>query len=232
MRQAFDAHAGDYERALADPLRQHFAAAPTFFIDQKCRAMLRFLGRHSDGVPVRPRALDVGCGQGQALSFLRDAWNILGTDVSHEMLRAAPLGLKLAVQEELALPFSDETFDVVFAFCVYHHVAADQQVAHLREVVRTLRCGGRLFVFEHNPYNPVTQVIFRRAPIDRDCAMIAPARLRRMFADVEMAELTTGYVLFSPQAVADRAPWVDDALRWCPLGGQYYVSGRKRGGGS
>ncbi|MCU1385408.1 MAG: Methyltransferase type 11 [Acidobacteria bacterium] len=191
--------------------------------------MLQFIGRHPEGIPPRPRVLDVGCGQGHALSFLNNRWNVVGTDVSHEMLLAAPKRVKVAVQDRLALPFADGTFDIAFAFCVYHHVSDGEQSLHLQEVVRTLRPGARLFVFEHNPYNPVTQIVFRRAPVDRDCTMIPPARMRRMFAAAELSDVTTGYLLFTPQPVAARAPWVDATLRWLPLGGQYYVSGRKRG---
>ena len=49
-----------------------------------------------------------------------------------------------------------------------------EHVRHLRELARVVVPGGRVFVFEHNPYNPVTKRIFERAPIDRGCHMIKP----------------------------------------------------------
>jgi SAM-dependent methyltransferase len=223
---AFDALAGDYDAHLDDPWRRRFAGGNDFFIDQKCRAMLREAGA-VDGGADRPLALDVGCGQGRAVAFLSPHWKTVGTDVSGEMLRHAANGLKLAVQEPLALPFRDDTFDVVFAFCVYHHLDRSDHARHLRELARVARPGGRLFVFEHNPFNPVTQMVFRRAPVDRGCRMIAPRRLRSTFAAAGLTALRTGYVLFAPEAWARRLDRVEAALQWLPLGGQYFVSGIK-----
>jgi|tagenome__1003787_1003787.scaffolds.fasta_scaffold20490577_2 SAM-dependent methyltransferase len=219
---AFDAFASEYDARLDDPWRRRFADGGDFFIDQKCRAMLREVGDAG-----RPLALDVGCGQGRAVAFLSDRWRTVGTDVSREMLRRAAAGLRLAVQEPFALPFGDGTFDVVFAFCVYHHLDRADHARHLRELVRVARRGGRVFVFEHNPFNPVTQIVFRRAPIDRGCRMIAPAQLRRTCAAAGLDSLDTGYVLFAPEALARRAARLEAALRWLPLGGQYFVSGIK-----
>jgi SAM-dependent methyltransferase len=224
---AFDEAASEYQAALADPWRERFANDADFFVHQKCRAMLRHIDRDGGRMPDRPAALDVGCGKGPAVAFLDDRWRIVGTDVSGEMLKHGPARLKLAVQEQFALPFADGTFDVVFAFCVYHHIAREQHVRHLHEMVRVTRQGGWLFVFEHNPFNPVTQLVFRRAPVDRGCAMIAPGRLRRTFQMAGAVAVTTGYVLFFPQGAAERAPALEAALRRLPLGGQYYVAGRK-----
>jgi SAM-dependent methyltransferase len=235
----FDALALDYESALADPWRERFADSSDFFIHQKCRAMLRDLDRHPvpnnirndvrNGavVPRAPLALDVGCGRGPAVAFLRDRWRVIGTDVSADMIKQAPARLPLAVQEPFALPFPGDTFDVVFAFCVYHHLARSDHARHLRELVRVARPGGRVFVFEHNPFNPVTRVVFHRAPIDRGCRMIAPADLRTTFRSEGLTSLRTGYVLFVPQAWSRRTGALEDVLRWLPVGGQYYIVGRK-----
>jgi SAM-dependent methyltransferase len=223
---SFDAVAADYEAALDDPWRRRFAGSDAFFIHQKCRAMLRRVARDGDA-PARPSALDVGCGKGPAVAFLGRHWRTFGTDVSHEMLKRSDGGLRLAVQEPFALPFADDTFDVVFAFCVYHHVPADDHVRHAREMLRVARPGGRMFVFEHNPYNPVTRVVFGRAAVDRGCTMIAPAALRRTLDAAGLVDLETEYVLFLPQVVAERAAAAEAALRRLPIGGQYGVTGRK-----
>lgn len=223
----FDAFASDYESALADPWRERFAESSDFFIHQKCRAMLREVER-DEAAPARPPlALDVGCGRGPAVAFLDRRWRMVGTDVSVEMIRQAPRRLKLAVQEAFALPFRDDTFDVVFAFCVYHHLARPDHARHLRELVRVARRGGRVFVFEHNPINPVTRLVFRRAPIDRGCTMIAASDLRATFGRAGLTSLRTGYVLFAPEAVARWTAGLEHAFRWMPLGGQYYIVGRK-----
>ena len=115
-------------------------------------------------------------------------------------------------------------FDAAFAFCVYHHIDVWDRVRHLRELRRVVRPGGVVAVFEHNPFNPVTRVIFRRATVDRGCQMIYPSVLRRMFVDAGLVDVSVGYLLFMPERVAAVIGFVEDALRWLPLGGQYFLS--------
>ncbi len=229
MRPEFDELAAGYDAALDDPWRTRFADNADFFIDQKCRAMLREIGRRNGSAAARYRMLDVGCGRGPAVRFLRDRWPTFGTDVSLEMVRNAPAGLPLVVQDPLALPFADGVFDVVFAMCIYHHLERAHHLAHLSEMARVAKPGGLVFVFEHNPFNPVTQLIVRRAPIDRGCTLIRPGAFRRTFEGAGLTEIATRYMLFLPQGLARRAPGVEDALRQVPLGGQYYIVGRKPG---
>jgi SAM-dependent methyltransferase len=223
----FDSLAAGYEDALDDPWRRRFSGDSDFFIEQKCRALVREVERRGGNDGVTCRTLDVGCGKGPAVRFLRDRWTTFGTDVSREMLREARATLPLVVQEPLRLPFASGVFDIVFAFCVYHHVARAQHVSHLRELVRVARPGGLVFVFEHNPYNPVTRLVFSRASIDQGCTMIRPRNLRRTFRDAGLGDIGTGYVLFFPQRIARHTGGIEDAMRHVPFGGQYYVVGRK-----
>jgi SAM-dependent methyltransferase len=227
MRPEFDAFAGDYDAALDDPWRRRFADNADFFIDQKCRAMMLEVERRNGRATPPARVLDVGCGRGPAVRFLRERWQTFGADVSMEMLREAPPALPLVAQEPARLPFGGDVFDVVFAICVYHHLERHEFVGHMREMVRVVKPGGLVVVFEHNPYNPVTQLIFRRAPIDQGHMMLPPRELRAVFRAGGLTDLTTRYVLFFPQSIARRAAGLEDALRYIPLGGQYFVAGRK-----
>jgi SAM-dependent methyltransferase len=226
--ESFDQYARDYERLLDDPLRQKFAGTTDFFIHQKCRALIRHLRRHHVG-PGRPRLLDAGCGQGTAMAFLAGDARVVGTDVSFAMVREAAGRGRVAVQEPFDLPFPDGSFDAAFAFCVYHHIDDADQVKHLRELTRVVLPGGRVCVFEHNPLNPVTRRIFDRAPVDRGCHMIPPRRLRAIFRESGLTDMKTGYLLFVPEALAPAFGFLERALGWLPLGGQYFVSGRKPG---
>jgi SAM-dependent methyltransferase len=163
------------------------------------------------------------------MTFLRGELAVAGCDVSYEMLRHAPAGAPVAQQEPFALPFADNTFDVVYAFCIYHHIDVADHARHFAELVRVARPGGHVFVFEHNPLNPVTQTIFRRAPIDQGYHMILPWRLHRTFIDASLDAVRTNYVLFFPERVAKPLAAVEDAIRGLPLGGQYFSVGMKRG---
>lgn len=222
----FDRFAANYRDSLSDPWRDRFSGDADFFIHQKCRALLRELQRDGAIVDRRLVALDVGCGSGPAMNFLRDRCRVAGCDVSLEMLRRTPTGSGVAVQEPLSLPFQDDAFDVTYAMNVYHHLKAEDRLAHLREMARVTKANGRVFVFEHNPFNPVTQVVFRRAPVDEGCEMLAPAQLRRLFQSARLDRPRTRYVLFLPERIT--MDWLEDAVRWIPFGGQYYVVARKQ----
>jgi SAM-dependent methyltransferase len=224
--RAFDGLADKYERLLQDPLRDRFAGGSDFFIEQKCRVLMRHLPeRSAAGRPLR--LLDAGCGQGTAMGFMRGPRRVFGADVSLPMLRDAVKRGPVTVQEPYDLPFADDTFDAAFAFCVYHHIDDGQHVRHLRELSRVVVPGGRVFVFEHNPYNPVTRIIFARAPIDKGCHMISPRALRRLFHDAGLKDVRGGYLLFVPERVWRTLGFLEFALSWLPLGGQYFTSGRK-----
>lgn len=225
--QAFDEFADEYERLLHDPLRDRFAGGSDFFIEQKCRVLLRELARGSGG--RRLTLLDSGCGQGTAIGFLRRSHRVFGADVSQSMLSDAVVRGPVAVQEPFDLPFRAGAFDAAYAFCVYHHIDAADHVRHLREMARVVAPGGRVFVFEHNPYNPVTRTIFARAPIDRGCHMIPPPALRRTFAEAGLTAVRHGYLLFVPESLWPVLGFLEPALSRLPLGGQYFVSGRKSG---
>lgn len=223
--ESFDQYARDYDGLLDDPLRRQFAGDGEFFIHQKCRVLKR---RLASAGPRKLRLLDAGCGQGTAMAFLRPSMKVIGTDVSIPMVREAVHRGPVAVQEPFDLPFSDDTFDAAYAFCVYHHIDDREHVRHLRELARVVVPGGRVFIFEHNPYNPVTKRIFERAPIDKGCHMIEPHRLRSLFRDAGLEAVEQEYLLFLPEPIWKFAGFLEPALKWLPLGGQYFVSGQKR----
>jgi len=227
--QPFDELARNYDELLHDPLRDQFAGSSEFFIEQKCRVVLSRLKalRGSRPAGTRLRVLDAGCGQGTAFQFLNTEHTVFGCDVSAAMLRGATHRGPVAVQEPFDLPFADDTFDAAYAFCVYHHIAVADHVRHLHELRRVVRPDGEVMVFEHNPYNPVTTRIFRRAPVDRGCEMIPPPQLRRTFLDAGFGRIDHGYLLFVPEPVHRRLPFLETALSRIPLGGQYFVAGRK-----
>jgi SAM-dependent methyltransferase len=223
--QSFDTFAATYEELLKDPLRSRFAGASDFFIHQKCRVVARRLARRHGRTSLR--ILDAGCGLGTALAFFRPGMHVFGADVSHPMLRHAVERGPVAVQEPYDLPFADGTFDAAYAFCIYHHIPDDHHVRHLRELQRVVSAGSEVMVFEHNPYNPVTARIFARAPIDQGCHMIRPTTLRARFRDAGFRDITHGYLLFIPQSLSGVLGFLEPGLQWLPLGGQYFVSGRK-----
>lgn len=98
--------------------------------------------------------LDVGCGPGFLLAEMAEEvgahGKLSGIDASADMIAGARQrcqGIATVTLQEanaLALPFADNTFDVVVSTQVYEYVA-DIATA-LREAARVLRPGGRLLI--------------------------------------------------------------------------------------
>ena len=131
------------------------------------------------------RILDVGCGIGAYVTKFRDfSPDVFGVDVDEEKIRAAARTLPHVLPAEAeALPFSDESFDVILLHEVIEHVRDDRVT--IREAVRCLRPGGQVIVFAPNRMYPFEthgfymgdRFIFRLLPLIN----YAPDPIRNVF---------------------------------------------------
>jgi ubiquinone/menaquinone biosynthesis C-methylase UbiE len=105
----------------------------------------------------RLRLLDVGCGTGRFLHFVKQAWPrlpVLGLDMSEAYLAEAGRHLKswcwidLVVGKGEALPVTDESQDAVTSIFLFHELPPDIRRAVLGELARVLKPGGRLVLVD------------------------------------------------------------------------------------
>ena len=102
------------------------------------------------------RTLDVGCGLGMyTQAFLRYTPYVYGVEI--ELARARDAWTQgrvrgVAVAPGEALPFPDESFDIVFNHEVLEHVDDDAQM--VAEMVRICCLGGRIVTFCPNRWYP------------------------------------------------------------------------------
>ncbi len=104
------------------------------------------LKRHLGTPGTAREILDVGCGPGGNMLFLKEFGAVTGLDSNGEALRyARDEPYKDLIQGTLEqLPFHDNSFDVVAALDVIEHVEGDTQA--LKETFRVLKPGGILLV--------------------------------------------------------------------------------------
>lgn len=126
-------------------------------------------------VGLEDRVLDVGCGTGvvarTAAARTREPAQVTGADVNAPMLVAAAgfavnaglSGIEWVECDAAAMPFEDETFDVVL--CQQGLQFMPNQADALREMVRVLKPGGRLALSvwkERSPLGAALAKVFDR----------------------------------------------------------------------
>lgn len=214
----FDEHSADYSRQVGRALA--VAGLPhEFFFEAKVRHILE-ARRRLPGKEVR--VLEIGCGVGLLQRRLRPLLtHIWGIDPSIASLAAAPKGRRIAA-EGLQLPFADESFHLVIAVCVLHHVPPDRRAAFLAEATRVTRRNGILTLCEHNPWNPLTRLVVNRCEFDRDATLLPLAESKRLLRGAGLGKVQSRYIHFFPWR---GALWqrFERLLAPIPLGGQYVV---------
>ncbi len=129
----------------------------------------------------RPIAiLDFGSSDGHMAGIVKDYFpeaRVAGIDPSLrsiEYAKSSHPGLEFFVSEEGGhMPFADATFDLVYAVGVLHHIPFQEHEATYREIFRVLKPDGAFVLFEMNPWNPVTQMVFKISAVDRHATMFS-----------------------------------------------------------
>ena len=227
MGTEFDRFAEQYDELLKDPLRDRFASDSRFFVKRKLEVLLEFA--RASGLDTRRATwLDVGCGKGQLLRDGRSYFaRAMGCDVSAAMI-AACQDLEVVAQTEVdRLPFDDASLDWVTTVCLYHHVGRGDRARLTDEILRVLKPGGIFVVVEHNPFNPVVQLLVRRTPVDEHADLLTARTVRHMMRGAGLRVMATRYFLYVPERLYPWGRKLEQALQRLPLGGQYAVFGRK-----
>ena len=134
----------DYYDRFAERYDRRRGGGYHAWLDDRQAALVR---RHAQG----GRLLEVGCGTGLVLERLKgDFDEVVGIDLSEGMLeRARARGLTVQQGRAEALPFADESFDVICSFKVLAHVQQMRNAA--MEMVRVLKPGGLIVAEFYNP---------------------------------------------------------------------------------
>jgi ubiquinone/menaquinone biosynthesis C-methylase UbiE len=105
----------------------------------------------------RLRLLDIGCGTGRFLDFLKQAWPrlpALGLDMSEPYIRHAKLHLqrwsriKFIVANAEQIPMPDESLDAVTSIFMLHELPPKVRRGMFAECARVLKPGGRLVLVD------------------------------------------------------------------------------------
>lgn len=158
-REAIGQVAVDHHHDVADRFNQYYEASPDRFANA-----FRY-GRHKvdnlldeclKGLEPGAKILDVGCGTGHYVVRLRDlGFDGHGMEPADAMRKRAieinpPDKIKSGVIT--ALPYEDDTFDLVLSIEVFRYLHRDDVLQGMREVMRVLKPGGTAFLTFVNRY--------------------------------------------------------------------------------
>ena len=143
----FDEITPEYKDQFTNHVWDHLLDRKISFIDSA-------LG-HS--VSKAGTGLDLGCGLGkQCIAMSQKGYRVIGLDYSLNLAKQAHIdGVKVVNGDALMLPFSDSSFEYVYAIGALHHLQGiTGQECAFREIIRVLKPYGYLIVHETNTRNP------------------------------------------------------------------------------
>ncbi len=228
----FDKFAAEYRSIHAANLKIT-GEQPEYFAEYKVIDVAAELGRARRKIASNPAILDFGAGVGYSIPFFErhlPAARVTCLDVSKKSLDIGAAHYAPRADfthfDGSSIPYGDGRFDIAFASCVFHHIPHDLHLSLLTEIRRVLKPNGLLFIFEHNPLNPLTLRAVKACPFDENAHLIhARVMLERIVrAGFEGARIK--YRIFFPRLLRSLRS-LEARLTWLPLGAQYFVIARK-----
>jgi SAM-dependent methyltransferase len=203
---------------------------PEYFAEYKIRQLRAIVDR--DQIAVS-RICDFGAGIGNSIPYFRKYFPdaaLTSSDVSERSLALGrqryPGNGNSVLIEDGRIPCENDTFDVAFSACVFHHIPHEEHVKWLQELHRIARPGGLVAIFEHNPLNPLTVHAVNTCPFDENARLILARSLAKRLSAAGWASPRIQYNLFFPRGLASLRP-LEASLGWLPFGAQYVAFARK-----
>ena len=219
----FDKYSENYQQKV-DRSISFVKKGHGFFTGEKYKLLKRNL------VSGDSKILDIGCGIGSIHHFFaEDNISLTGIDVSHQSLHTArekfPKNRYLEYDGK-KIPFSDNTFDFIFAICVLHHISIDGWKDFMLESYRVLGSRGKMIIIEHNPLNPLTRVAVNNCEFDKEAVLLTHFKTQKLFRDSGYKNVCSRHFLFFPFS-NPLSDFIANRLSWLPVGAQYLTIGCK-----
>ena len=201
---------------------------PAYFM----KARVADLKRNLPAGSKPARILDFGCGTGETAAHLAATFpgsTVVGVDTAGNALELAEQrhgtsNIRFGVLESLQ---DEAPFDLCYVNGVFHHIDPRERAAAVATIFKSLASGGRLALFENNPWNPGTRMVMRRIPFDRDAVTLSYLETQTLLRQAGFKlSRSTRFLFYFPRFVSFMRI-LEPLLTGLPLGAQYYVLGVK-----
>lgn len=229
----FDHYADDYEKLHKNSVKAS-GFELTYFDEHKIKIVYNDFITNEKSDNKNLKILNFGCGIGKSENFINKYFNdctIFSVDVSERSIITAKEKnkhfkniefIKFNTVEELQF---NTKFDIIFVANVFHHIPKEFHLTVLKHLRSFLSSTGYLYIFEHNPRNPLTRNAFETCEFDIGCEMISPVQLKKMCASSGYTTIIRRYILFFPKFLSFMSN-LEFFLKWCPIGAQYYIKAK------
>jgi ubiquinone/menaquinone biosynthesis C-methylase UbiE len=225
----FDEFARDYRNIHNENIRLT-GADSHYFSEFKVKWLREYYGKSNPA-----SILDLGAGDGACLSFFRTYFpeaKLYGIDVSELSIEEAAAknipDTEVRAYNGTEIPYPDNHFDAILVATVMHHIRFELHESLMKEALRVLKPGGRLFLVEHNPWNPVTRHMVNTCPFDEDAVLLKPGYAKKLLRQSGFREVKNHFTLFFPRGGIFKAfHFLEKYFSPLPIGGQYVAVGLK-----
>lgn len=215
----FNKFSNNYEDILNRDIKFSGESAD-YFADYKAKFIKDYFGNNFKG-----QILDYGCGVGLVIKqlikyFNKDDVKITGFDIANELIvKAKEKNSDVEfINDDIEL--NKKVFDVIILANVLHHIKIDERVNFLINISKLINERGNLFIFEHNPYNPITNAIVKNCILDKDASLLKINELIKILNTAGFSILKKCYIVFFPK-ILKSLRFLEPFLSSFPLGAQY-----------
>ena len=216
----FDQYSNDYKHYISDSIEK-FDKDLSYYHQSK-------ISITKDRAIQNPKnILDFGCGVGTMIPHMKKEFKkskIYAFDESKDSLKA--LKKRYPFVSCLKKIDGNLKFDLIFLSGVIHHIDEKIRKKILKKIYSSLSLNGRLIIFEHNPYNPLTNIVVKNCEFDRDAQLIKKKDLINICEDVSFKIDDSAYVYFFPTSMK-KFKVLEKYLEWFFLGAQYFCIFKK-----
>lgn len=226
-QEEFDEFADGYQQYVDDSIRisgesaQYFAESRIIFLKKQLPAEFQ----------SSIRILDFGCGVGAASGLLLKHFNaaiVKGIDVSSQSIRNAKrkensTSIEYALVSE---HIPESNFDLVYCSGVFHHIPLEERQKSVQVVFDSLRKGGVLSLWEHNPFNLGTRWAVSHCVFDKNAILLTPSIACKIMKQAGFINIRVRYLFIFPKFLRIFR-WIEPRVSRIPIGAQFQVTGER-----
>ena len=168
------------------------------------------------------KILDLGCGIGTMLELLSKQFPDSAFYAQDESQKSMDYIKKNYPKVNCLTNLNTtEKFDLIFLSNVIHHVKSSERDELFKIIYNLLNPDGKLFIFEHNPYNPLTLQLVANCEFDADAELIKKKDLIKICENNNLRIFKSGYIHFFPSKLGFLFR-LESYMKWFFLGAQYF----------